>query len=98
MAKRIHTTVTGVRSRSATLVAINDAPQTTTANVASRYGKNLELDMNFPLAMRCQIIVCPRKMYTTQIGTCIAELLIEGAFYEIIDAPLCCNPPAQHDS
>jgi hypothetical protein len=45
-----HTTVTGEMSRRTILVAMNEAPQTMTANIASKYGKSFEFDMDFPLA------------------------------------------------
>ena len=49
MAKRTHTTAMGEISETAILVAMNDAPQTITANRASRYGRVLGLDMVVPV-------------------------------------------------
>jgi hypothetical protein len=47
IAKRSQTTVMGETSRKATLVAIKDAPQTVTANRASRMGISLDLGIGF---------------------------------------------------
>ncbi len=49
MPKRIHTRVTGERSRKATLVAMKEAPHTMTVKSASRKGRILLLFKNMSL-------------------------------------------------